>query len=121
MQNDIKIETVKGVTEIIYREGDALPPVKPQELEFKGLISAPFDYYAGRISANATFFDLSKSVLIVDKDRRMIQLYSDPNSPLGDVITGTVLIDTMLKQWRINTNESWKPKELSTFLRRNRH
>lgn len=113
-------ELPAGVTELTIREGRAATINEPQQFVFSGLLSAPGDFYLKRRDAKKGYFDPAKAVVLVDYDKKTIQLLTDPTDPLADHITGTLYHESKLAPFRINQGSVWKPRDLAIFLRRNR-
>lgn len=117
---DVNVSVNPGVGELIVRQGEAPKIVEPRAYTASGLIGAPYDFYKSRIAINPLHFDKSKAVVEVDRSNMKMHFRADPNSPLGDVITGTLFANEDLKEFKIGTNENWRTGDLALFLNRKR-
>lgn len=120
MNNQIKIDLIPTGGELTIRTGNAAPIVETEKFEFSGLIDAPAIFYVNRCEAKEDYFNLEKSVVMVDLSKRTIQLITDVEDPKTDDITGTIFGESLLPPFKINTGNSWSPLDLAKFLKRNK-
>lgn len=109
-----------GTEQLVIRTGDAPKLNEPVKFSFAGLIDAPALYYVKRHASDAKYFKPAESVVMVDFDKRTIELRRNVHDQLGDVITGTIFGESQLVQFKINNGETMRPAELAKLLKRNK-
>lgn len=116
----LKVNVTSENGEVVIRTGEAAPLFMPVKYSFSGLIDAPASFYAARTAAQSNYFNPKDAVVMVDLDKRQIQLIRNVNDTLSDHITGTIFGESFLPKFKINTGECWTPQDLSKFLKRNK-
>jgi len=122
MENDIKITIEPGVKEVFFRTGDAPIIYPPEVIEFDGLISTPVDYFLSRQGQKDNYFDLSKTLVVVEISKGRITLYGNPSDKFGDVITGQLFSNPVLQEFNLVEGGGTRyvsPSDLADVFRRN--
>lgn len=110
------------VSELIIREGEApkiLPELAPIKTGFSGVLNTPFAYLDKR--AETGQFDLSKSILFVDREKLSLELRINEDDPykVGS-ISGSLTENSKFKEFGINGSKVWTPSDLGLFIKMNR-
>jgi len=106
--------------EIVHREGKAAPIKETQGVNIQGSISAPADFFTGKI-ANDLSMDLSRARVEVDYEKMCIWLHTDEHIPTqGYSVFGEILTHPALDKFKINKDNKWTLKALAQFLKMNR-
>lgn len=122
MENDIKITVEPGVKEVFFRTGEAPIIHPPKSIEFEGLITTPIDYFLSRQGQKENYFDLSKTLVVVEISKGQITLYGNPSDKFGDVITGQLFGNPVLQEFNLVEGGGTRyvsPSDLADVFRRN--
>lgn len=116
----LKVENANG--EIVFREGNALPPVAPNKISITGDIKTVSSFVAGRkgISdslAGLQYINPARAVVTVDKKGRTIVLQLDPQDVYGATITAKMELNPDLVDFHINDKKTFKQKELVELIK----
>lgn len=118
LENNLSLD---GVRELTVREGKALELHPPQKLDIEGHITAISSFLSRRSGAYSgseqQFFDPSRAVALVDRERGEIMLRLNPNDIYGTVVTGRVLFDDDFLAFGINAQKMWNRQQLLDFLK----
>lgn len=108
-------------SELVIREGHALPLKEPIQIKLSGDINSISKYIDGR-SNGSGLQQVNKdlAIIIVDKDAMTIELQLDPNSPYGTMVTGTLELTEDIKLFGINKNKKYTREAMVELLRFNR-
>lgn len=125
---ELKID-VGAAKEITVRQGEAAKVHDPVRVDIVGLLSAPAKFYQARkelISRSGDgydnlYFDRRETMVIVDRQKRMIRLLHQESSPFSTSITGVLEISPEFAALNINTGKVFTPAELGKLLRSRRH
>jgi hypothetical protein len=93
MKNDVKVNIEPDVKELVIRNGEAPILYPPNKIEFEGLITTPIDYFISRKGQKPDYFDLSKTLVVVEISKGIITLFGNPSDGFGDKITGRLHIN----------------------------
>ena len=112
-----------GTTEVVLREGAAakvLDPLPPVKIDIAGVIGAPSEFLAKRVS-EADQIDPKRCHVLVDRERVSITLITGENDEYttGKVV-GALTIHPKFAQFGINFGKGWEPNELGQFFKMNR-
>lgn len=135
MEQKVEVSVLPGdinsVVEI--RSGQALELREPKSVHISGDINTVASFIAQRLSATVSpkkeenFFAPSlqtiwanRSYIEVDKERMSIKLILDAESYYGGTVTGTLELTEDVKQFRINSNQTFKREEIVKLLRFNK-
>ncbi len=118
----VKIEN--PATEIVFREGTALPPVPPEKIKLAGNIKAISNFLSIRNKENGgagvQAVDLSKAVLLVNDKDMSITLKLDPENLYGLEIVAKLELSDELKQFQINSTGTFTREQLIKLIRFNK-
>lgn len=105
-----------GITEVIFREGAALPPVPPEKVNITGTIIAPDNYQKVRINQ----IDNQLAVVTYSYEGMYVKLDLNPKDSYADKITGKLEPNPVINSFGINTQKKYTVKDLISFLKLNR-
>jgi hypothetical protein len=113
----------EGTTEVVLREGAAakvLDPQPPVKIDLAGVIGAPAEFLAKRVS-EAQQIDPKRCHVLVDREKISITLITAENDAYttGRVV-GALSIHPKFAQFGINFGKGWEPNELGQFFKMNR-
>jgi hypothetical protein len=116
----LKVENVKG-NEIVFREGEALPPVAPNKIKIIGNIKTVSEFVNKRHTADTDcglqYIDSDRAIVTVDKENHWIKLELDPENPYGAEITGKLEMEPELLKFNIETSKKLTQQELIKLLK----
>lgn len=108
----MKIEVNSTEKEIVIRKGEALPPKADKSININGTLSAPFQFLQGKKFDDATVH------LQIKKDTGSLELHvQDTNPHTEHVITGALKRDSVLNQFKINSDHRWSVREFVKFVK----
>jgi hypothetical protein len=111
---NINVEA-KG-NELIIREGKALELAHPSPIELKGTLEAPMQFLTGKLPKKD--FDPTDCHLLIHKDKGEIKLTIHDRSPQSKIqITGSLTADTILQQFKLNSDHRWTVQEFLKFIK----
>lgn len=113
-EQKIQLSLTPGVSEVIIREGSALPVLPPIAITESGLITAPSEYFTKRN------LDITKSHVVSNRNQRSIKLVVNESDPYRTIITGTLRFNPELAAFSVNENKMFTLKELTNVLRTKR-
>jgi hypothetical protein len=122
MKNDVKVNIEPDVKELVIRNGEAPILYPPNKIEFEGLITTPIDYFISRKGQKPDYFDLSKTLVVVEISKGIITLFGNPSDGFGDKITGRLHINPVLGDFGLvdgGNNRYGSPSDLAEIFRRN--
>lgn len=118
---------VDGSTnEIIFREGDALPPVAPKKIAISGDIKTVSSFLAKRKgladkrNPGLQGVVTERTLVTVDKEKLTIFLQLDPENEYGTEVTAKLAFTPELEQFFINKNKLFNREELIKLIRFNK-
>lgn len=120
----LKVEGANG--EIIFRHGDALPPVAPKKIKITGDIKTVAAFIGGRSdkkqleTAGYQWINPDRAIVEVDKENLQIVLSVDPEDEYGPVVTARLSLAPELEQFCINKNKLFNREELIKLIRFNK-
>lgn len=118
----LKVNVDPGIKELVIREGRAEEIYPPETIGLSGRITAPIEYFESRRKVKPDYFDLSKTVVLVDINKGRITLMADPTSKFGDVIEGQLFGNPVLSDFHLTDGTQgsyFSPSELAVVFRRN--
>ena len=105
---------------IEIREGKAPDLPMPVRKEYKGLISAPADFYDSKIAAGFKF-DLKECIVFVNRTEGTLSFLTDEHmNALGTSVRGSLTMNPDLNKFRINDDYTQTPSQMSRFLKMSR-
>ena len=108
----MKINLTTEQKEIIIRKGEALPPKADKSISINGTLSAPFQFLQGKE------IDDRKTHLQIRKDIGTLELHIQDTDPYTEhVITGSLKRDSVLQQFKINSDHRWSVREFVKFVK----
>lgn len=110
------ITPVEGISEVVIREGTALPLKEPVKVIISGVISAPLIWILKRVSIIATLLCNIK----FSYENSTITYTEDENNAYGAVITGKLEESKEFKEFGINSSNYKTPLEMSEFFKMHR-
>lgn len=111
MEN-LQINVTPPHSEIIIREGEALPAKAARAINISGTLAAPYQFYEGKHPI-AIF-----SHIQIRKDKGQIELHIQDTDPYTEhVIKGSLTPDSILQQFAINTDKRWTIAEFLKFIK----
>lgn len=124
MENlSLKLEEFNG-EEIIIRQGQALPPVEPQQVKITGDIKTVSSFIEKRKeplfsdnSAGLQEINPDRAIVEIDKEAMTITLKLDPEYKYGTVVTAKLEPNPDLVQFAINKNKQFSQRELVQLLK----
>jgi hypothetical protein len=123
MQNlHLKAEGLTGDT-ITFLEGKALEQKPPVKIELSGDIKTVATFLKVRkieIGYDLQEVNKSKALVLVDKKDLTIELQLDPQNCYGTIIQGVLTEAEELKQFGINTTNTFKKEQLVKLLKFNK-
>lgn len=105
-------------SEIIIREGHALPVKEPVKILLSGDIHTVSNYL--KIRNEQSEIDIKKAVVISDKSNLSIKLLLDPANSYGGEIASTLEKSDELQPFRINENKTFTKEELVKLIKFNK-
>lgn len=121
----LKLESNES-REIIFREGQALPPVAPKKILITGDIRTVSSFIEKRNdekqlpTAGYQWINPDRAIVEVDKDKGTIALHLDPEDEYGPVITAKLEFAPELLQFSINKDRKFTREELIKLIRFNK-
>lgn len=116
MNDKIEIKLNENQTELIIREGDALPLKEQKIVDITGTIVAPAEYYAKRKD-----IEPKKCNVLYSYRDLFIKLTVNEDSAYATTITGKATLNPDLTKFGINSSsKTWTKTELKQFLKMNR-
>lgn len=104
--------------ELIFRVGEAIPAKTPRSIIIDGTLSAPFQFLEGKKGV----FEDKDIHLQIFKDKGKLVLHLRDTDPYTEhVITGALRRDSVLEQFKINTDYRWRVSELVKFIKTMRY
>lgn len=121
-KNDINLNISNpGEHKIILLHGQEPDQVFPSIIQLNGSIMAPKFWYEGK-KKSGFGFDESNMHVIVDSSTKTITLHVEDNyEDRGAMITGQLIRDPCLTEFKINSPDSWTMKQLVSFLKRTKY
>lgn len=121
MENiNLRLEQFEG-NEITIREGQALPPVAPKQIQITGDIKTVSSFIKLRKDAveepGAQYINRDRAIVEVDKEAMSITLKLDPEYQYGTVVTSKLEPNPDLAQFHINKNKQFSQRELVQLLK----
>lgn len=104
---------------IIIREGEAEKVIYPEVINISAALSAP-GIFVSHLRKHGQLKP-DNHIVTIDKAARLIIFHEDMKSVYGSVVTGTLEIDSRLKNIGINTSKRYTREELYSFVRLNKH
>lgn len=117
MKEKIEVNVNGNATELIIREGAAVPIREPEIINVTGTIGAPAEWYTKRKSQ----IDVSKSHVIYSLEKMEIVLVVDEESHFAATITGKTKFNPELEKFGINAGKTYTVNELKNFIKLNRY
>lgn len=118
-EKKINITAAPGVSEIIIREGHALPVHEPGTLNITGTIDAPLRFLKNRyVAAQLNALDCH---ILVNKEKGYITLVIDEKNHYCHGIAGMINVNESITKFGINNGKYVTPDEMSNFLRERKH
>lgn len=120
----LKVENASG--EIVFREGNALPPVAPVQIKISGDIKTVSSFIEKRKTlaiagiSGAQFIEPTRAIVEVDKQKMTIALKLDPESVYGTEVTAKLELSPELEAFNINKNKTYNREELIKLFRFNK-
>ena len=116
MENTTKLNiNATGATELIIREGQALPLAEPTPVVFSGLLHAPRMFFESR----RALLKKTDCHLIVDNHEGSIVFCVDEKSKYKDTIKGKLSGSKIIEEFTINKEEMYTDKELAKLFKMN--
>lgn len=115
-----------NTNEIIFREGDALPPVAPKKIVISGDIKTVSSFLAKRKgladkrNPGLQGVVTERTLVTVDKEKLTIFLQLDPENEYGTEVTAKLAFTPELEQFFINKNKLFNREELIKLIRFNK-
>lgn len=114
----INVET--NGNEVIIREGKALDLAHPLAINLIGTLEAPYQFFEGK--KDLSELDPLKCHLLIYKDKGKISfVVNDRSAHSRCVVDGVLSPDTILKQFKINTDARWSISEFLKFIKTMRY
>lgn len=102
--------------EVIIRYGEALKEAHPSAINLSGTLEAPFQFYSGKKDVKEV--DPGYSHLLIWKDKGTIQLVLQDRNPHSQMqITGSLHKDSVLEQFKLNSDHRWTVQEFLKFIK----
>lgn len=103
--------------ELIIREGEALPALKPVKLDISGIIDTPLRFLKKRVME----LDQLKGHVLVDRENLSIELVIDESDPyLRGTITGRLSEHPTFKKLGVNSGRYVTTYEMAELIKMNR-
>lgn len=121
----LKLESVNG-NEIVFREGEALPPVAPKKIVISGDIKTVSSFLSKRKglgdNRNPGLQEVvtERTLVTVDKAALSIKLELDAENEYGTEVTAKLSYTPELEQFCINKNRLFNREELIKLIRFNK-
>lgn len=114
----MKINVTAGPSgEITVRKGEALPAKADKSIEISGTLGAPFQFLSGRGT-----IDQEKAHLKIFKDEGKLTLVLQDTDPhTTHTVTGSLKKDSVLQQFKINTDHRWTNADFLKFVKTMRY
>jgi len=116
MNDKIEIKLNEGQTELIIREGEALPLKEERIVNISGTIVAPAEYYNKR----KDIINPKKCNVIYSYRDLFIKLTVNEDNHYASIIEGKAVLNPDLTKFGINSTKTWTKTELKQFLKMNR-
>lgn len=115
MEN-LQLNVSNETKEITIREAAALPVAHPKGIKITGTLAAPFQFFEGKRP------EAIQSHIQIKKDTGVISLYLLDTDPYSEsVIIGQLKRDSVLEQWRINSEKRWTVSEFLKHIKTMRY
>jgi len=105
-----------GVTEVIVREGAALPPLPPRKVSITGTLEAPLRYLEKRIDA----IEQESCNIVVDREQMLVVLIVRERDPHCDAIGGKLSLHPDFVKFGVNSGKYRTAIEMAEFIKMNR-
>lgn len=112
---DIQINLSETGNVVEIRQGDAMPLREPVKVEESGNIKAPGNY------SEIVKPDPQLAIVVFNRSSMSITYFENPRNYHAAKVTGTLLMNPELKEFKINENKMYGMKELSQFLNMRKH
>lgn len=115
-----------STSEIIFREGDALPPIAPKKIVIAGDIKTISSFITKRVSPfdgdnmGLQSINPDRALVTVDKEKLTIFLQLDPENEYGTEVIAKLAFTPELEQFFINKNKLFNREELIKLIRFNK-
>jgi hypothetical protein len=111
-----------NTNEIIFREGQALPPVAPNKISLSGDIKSVSSFIKGRKGVSdelggKQYINPARAIVEVDKKARTIILMLDPADPYAAIVKASMELNPDLVAFHINDKKTFKQKELVDLIK----
>lgn len=121
MENTFNITSPAPLTELIIREGAALPVHDPKKIVLSGDINSVSAFLKSRETGHSLQkVDKNRAIVIVDRAAMTILLMLDPEDTFGTEIKGSLEFSDELKVFHINQNKTFTRDELVKIIRFNK-
>nr|WP_320058811.1 hypothetical protein [uncultured Bacteroides sp.] len=105
--------------EVVLREGEAacqLEPKEPEKIDIRGTIESPLRWLEKRIG----LINQKSANIKVNRDNMIITLTIDETNYYQASISGRLELSKEMKEFGINTDNTWEPNKLSLFIKMHR-
>lgn len=126
MQNEkLQINLGEGVTtaEVVLREGAApkvLDPKAPVKIDIRGVIDAPVEFLAKRLSEEDQINPKRCHVLVNRENLTITLITAENDDYLAGKVVGTLSLHPKFVEFGINQKRTWEPADLGQFFKMNR-
>lgn len=122
-EKKVVLNVQEGVSEIHFLEGEAPKHHDPHALSIIGDINAPKEFFTKRngLEGQAGNFSPSSTYVHVDMNKGIILLIQHDRNKFCNSIKGCLEVSQKFKDFQINTDKKFFPKELARHLSRRRH
>lgn len=111
---NINIENTKDG--LVIREGKALELAHPLPINLKGTLEAPIQFLTGK--KDTDIYKAGDCHLEIFKDKGELKLVMLERSAHSKIeITGALTVDTILQQFKINSDHRWTVQEFLKFIK----
>lgn len=110
----VEVKVEGNTTELVIREGKALPLKEPEVVSIDGNIKAPVNYAKVRPPKK------EKASVTFSRSEMRITYEEEPVSFYGATITGKLLMNPKLENFGINSDKLLTTEQLAKFLKMNR-
>ena len=113
---EININVTGETKELIFRKGDALPVKHKDPINLSGTLEAPFQYYEGKKGKGEFLPDDCHLQILKDKGK-IVLVVNDQNPFSKCTVTGSLNLDSILQQFKINSDHRWTIQEFLKFIK----
>jgi len=111
MEN-VQLNITPTGSELVIREGQALPALAPKSIKINGVLDAPWQFKIGKN------LEALKCHIKIRKDKGEIVLIAQDTDPYTThEVSGALTYDTVLAQFHINKEKRWTVQEFLKFVK----